>query len=286
MCIRDRPSVESASQKVDEAKPVESEELKSDEEEEEVVKLEIPDDIKLEITSANLKDYVGPEIYTRDRVYDIPPPGVATGLSYSTSGNGDALYIESILTHSIGSGSGHASIHVTGSLKDVMKESASIAYSFAKLYMVKNYPENRFFEAAEIHVHCPDGAIPKDGPSAGISFTSSLISLALQKPLPPTIAMTGEITVTGRVLAVGGLREKILGAKRYGCNTIIFPKDIENELEEIPEEVKEGVKFIPVEWYQDVFDEIFPNLSSDEGNEVWKEEFNKLDKKKASNKKK
>ncbi|KAG2731116.1 hypothetical protein G9P44_006265 [Scheffersomyces stipitis] len=282
----EEPSVESASQKVDEAKPVESEELKSDEEEEEVVKLEIPDDIKLEITSANLKDYVGPEIYTRDRVYDIPPPGVATGLSYSTSGNGDALYIESILTHSIGSGSGHASIHVTGSLKDVMKESASIAYSFAKSYMVKNYPENRFFEAAEIHVHCPDGAIPKDGPSAGISFTSSLISLALQKPLPPTIAMTGEITVTGRVLAVGGLREKILGAKRYGCNTIIFPKDIENELEEIPEEVKEGVKFIPVEWYQDVFDEIFPNLSSDEGNEVWKEEFNKLDKKKASNKKK
>ncbi|KAK6459010.1 Lon protease-like protein, mitochondrial [Scheffersomyces xylosifermentans] len=258
----------------------------SETEEEPIVKLEIPEDFKLEITPSNLKDYVGPEIYTRDRVYDIPPPGVATGLSYSTSGNGDALYIESILTHSISSGSGHASMHVTGSLKDVMKESASIAYSFAKSYMVKNYPENRFFEAAEIHVHCPDGAIPKDGPSAGISFTSSLISLALQKSLPPTIAMTGEITVTGRVLAVGGLREKILGAKRYGCNTIIFPKDIENELEEIPEEVKEGVKFIPVEWYQDVFDKIFPDLTKEEGNDVWKEEFNKLDQKKKSKAKK
>lgn len=260
-------------------KPTEEEERKA-KEEEEPKKLEIPDDIKLEIKPENLKDYVGPEIYIRDRIYDVPPPGVATGLSYSTSGNGDALYIESILTHSIGSGSGHAGMHVTGSLKDVMKESASIAYSFAKLFMAKKYPGNRFFEAADIHVHCPDGAIPKDGPSAGISFTSSLLSLALNQSLPPTVAMTGEITVTGRVLPVGGLREKILGAKRYGCNTIIFPKDIENELEEIPTEVKEGVTFIPVEWYQEVFDKIFPDISPSACNDVWKSEFAKLDEKK------
>lgn len=245
----------------------------------------IPEDVKLEITPENLKDYIGPEIYIRDRIYDIPPPGVATGLSYSTSGNGDALYIESILTHSIGSGSGVPGMHVTGSLKDVMKESASIAYSFAKLYMAKKYPDNRFFEAADIHIHCPDGAIPKDGPSAGISFTSSLISLAINESLPPTVAMTGEITVTGRVLPVGGLREKILGAKRYGCDTIIFPKDIENELEEIPDEVKEGVTFVPVEWYQEVFDKIFPNVTPQECNEVWKDEFSKLDLKKKSKKK-
>ncbi|KAK6460064.1 Lon protease-like protein, mitochondrial [Scheffersomyces coipomensis] len=257
--------------------------VEAETEEEEHSKLVIPEDIVLTISPSNLKDYVGPEIYTRDRVYDVPPPGVATGLSYSTSGNGDALYIESILTHSISSGSGHASMHVTGSLKDVMKESASIAYSFAKSYMVKSFPDNRFFEAAEIHVHCPDGAIPKDGPSAGISFTSSLVSLALNKSLPPTVAMTGEITVTGRVLAVGGLREKILGAKRYGCNTIIFPKDIENELEEIPEEVKEGVTFIPVEWYQEVFDKIFPDVTPEYGNSVWKEEFVKLEEKKNKN---
>jgi len=260
-------------------------ETEDEEVNEELVKLDIPDDIKIDISPENLKDYVGPEIYTRDRVYDNPPPGVATGLSYSTSGNGDALYIESILTHSISSGSGHAGVHVTGSLKDVMKESASIAYSFAKLYMVKEFPENRFFESAEVHVHCPDGAIPKDGPSAGISFTSSLISLALNEPLPPRIAMTGEITVTGRVLPVGGLREKILGAKRYGCDTVVFPKDIENELEEIPEEIKEGVTFILVEWYQEVFDNIFPNMSKQKGNDVWKAEFEKLDQKKKSKKK-
>lgn len=251
----------------------------------ELEKLEIPNDLKIEITTANLKDYVGPEIYTRDRVYDTLPPGVATGLAYSSSGNGDALYIESILTHSIGSGSGHASMHVTGSLKDVMKESASIAYSFAKLFMVKNYAANRFFESAEIHVNCPDGAVPKDGPSAGICFTTSLMSLALNQSVPPTFAMTGEITVTGRVLAVGGLREKVLGAKRYGCDTIIFPKDIENELEDIPEEVKEGVKFIPVEWYHEVFDVVFPNVTSETASEVWKEEFARLDQKNKGKKK-
>lgn len=241
---------------------------------------EIPEDIKLDVTPQVLKDYVGPEIYTRSRVYDIPPPGVATGLAYSTSGNGDALYIESILTNSIASGTGSPGVRVTGHLKDVMKESASIAYSFTKLFMVKNYPENRFFEGAEIHVHCPDGAIPKDGPSAGISFTSSLISLALNQSLPPTTAMTGEITLTGKVSAVGGLREKILGAKRYGCDTIIFPRDIENELEEISDEVKEGMTFIPVLWYDEVFAAIFPNADKDKINRLWKKEFAKLDEKK------
>lgn len=247
--------------------------------------ISIPDDVEITVSVDTLKDYVGPEVYTRDRIYDNPPPGVATGLSYSSSGNGDALYIESILTHSISSGSGSAGMHVTGSLKDVMKESASIAYSFAKLFMSRQYSANRFFEAADIHVHCPDGAIPKDGPSAGISFTSSLISLAINRPLPPEVAMTGEITVTGRVLPVGGLREKLLGAKRYGCTKVIFPKDIENVLEEIPEEVKEGIELVPVEWYQEVFDHIFPNASTAEINNVWKEEFATLDQKKKSKKK-
>ncbi|GEQ68247.1 hypothetical protein JCM33374_g1914 [Metschnikowia sp. JCM 33374] len=249
-------------------------------EEDVVLPHEIPEDIKLDVTPAVLKDYVGPEIYTKSRVYDIPPPGVATGLAYSTSGNGDALYIESILTNSIGAGTGSPGVRVTGHLKDVMKESASIAYSFSKSFMVKNYPENRFFEGADIHVHCPEGAVPKDGPSAGIAFTSSLISLALNQSLPPTIAMTGEITLTGKVSAVGGLREKILGAKRYGYDTIIFPKDIENDLEEMSEEVKEGMKFIPVSWYSEVFEVIFPNADKDKINRLWKKEFAKLDEKK------
>lgn len=260
-------------------------EQKANEEEakEEIVKLALPEGIKIEVTPENLKDFIGPEIYTKDRIYEQLKPGVATGLAYNTSGDGDALYIESILTDSIASDVGSGGLHVTGSLKDVMKESASIAYSFAKQFMVNKYPENKFFEAANIHVHCPGGAIPKDGPSAGIAFTSSLISLALNKALPNDTAMTGEITLTGRVLAIGGLREKTLGAKRAGYTKIIFPKDCEYQLEEIPDEVKEGVTYIPVEWYGEVFEHLF-NVSKEEGNAIWKEEFAKREQKKKEKK--
>ena len=255
------------------------------EEEEEVRKMVLPPDLKIVVTPETLKDYIGPEIYIKDRLYETLSPGVATGLAYNTSGDGDALYIESILTDSISSDIGNAGLHVTGSLKDVMKESASLAYSFAKQFMVRQFPDNKFFEAAHIHVHCPGGAIPKDGPSAGIAFTSSLLSLVLNKALPNDTAMTGEITLTGKVLAIGGLREKSLGAKRAGYTKIIFPKDCEYQLDEIPDEVKEGLTYIPVEWYSEVFEHLFKDLSKEEGNKVWKEEFDKLEEKKMNKRK-
>ncbi|KGU01225.1 ATP-dependent protease La [Candida albicans P87] len=257
---------------------------KEKEKDEEIKKLDLPADLKIEVKPETLKDFVGPEIYIKDRLYETLNPGVATGLAYNISGDGDALYIESILTDSISSDLGNAGLHVTGSLKDVMKESASIAYSFAKQFMVRQFPDNRFFEAAHIHVHCPGGAIPKDGPSAGIAFTSSLVSLALNKSLPNDTAMTGEITLTGKVLAIGGLREKSLGAKRAGYTKIIFPKDCEYQLDEIPDEVKEGLTYIPVEWYSEVFEHLFQGISKEEGNSVWKEEFAKLEDKKKSKK--
>ncbi|KGQ83033.1 ATP-dependent protease La [Candida albicans P37005] len=260
------------------------EQEKEKEKDEEIKKLDLPADLKIEVKPETLKDFVGPEIYIKDRLYETLNPGVATGLAYNTSGDGDALYIESILTDSISSDLGNAGLHVTGSLKDVMKESASIAYSFAKQFMVRQFPDNRFFEAAHIHVHCPGGAIPKDGPSAGIAFTSSLVSLALNKSLPNDTAMTGEITLTGKVLAIGGLREKSLGAKRAGYTKIIFPKDCEYQLDEIPDEVKEGLTYIPVEWYSEVFEHLFQGISKEEGNSVWKEEFAKLEDKKKSKK--
>lgn len=237
--------------------------------------LAIPADVKLEITPENLKDYVGPEVFAHSRLFEKLPPGVSTGLSYNYSGSGDILHIESILTNSISSGTGLPGIHATGHLGDMMKESSQIAYSFARLYMAKNYPENKFFEAAEIHINCPEGAIPKEGPSAGIAFVSSLISLATNSSLPATVAMTGEITLTGKVLPIGGLREKILGAKRNGCTKVIFPKDIEKSLEEIPDEVKEGVELIPVLWYDDVFDVIFEEHNKEKFGGVWAEEFEK-----------
>lgn len=237
--------------------------------------LAIPEDLKLEIVPENLKDYVGPEIYSDSRLYEKLPAGVSTGLSYNYSGSGDILHIESILTNSISSNTGLAGINATGHLGDMMKESSQIAYSFARLFMAKNYPSNKFFEAAEIHINCPEGAIPKEGPSAGIAFVSSLISLATNEPLPKTVAMTGEITLTGKVLPIGGLREKILGAKRNGCTTVIFPKDIEKSLEEIPDEVKEGVTLVPVSWYDDVFNVIFKDLDKTKFGSVWDEEFAK-----------
>lgn len=235
--------------------------------------LAIPDDVKLEITPENLKDYVGPEVYAHSRLYEKLPAGVSTGLSYNYSGSGDILHIESILTNSIGSNTGLPGINATGHLGDMMKESSQIAYSFARLYMAKKYPTNKFFEAAEIHINCPEGAIPKEGPSAGIAFVSSLISLATNESLPSTVAMTGEITLTGKVLPIGGLREKILGAKRNGCTTVLFPKDIEKSLEEIPDEVKEGVTLVPVSWYDDVFDVLFKDSDQEKFGGVWDLEF-------------
>lgn len=235
--------------------------------------LAIPDDVKLDITPENLKDYVGPEIYSHTRLYEKLPAGVSTGLSFNYSGSGDILHIESILTNSIGSNTGLPGINATGHLGDMMKESSQIAYSFARLYMAKKYPNNKFFEAAEIHINCPEGAIPKEGPSAGIAFVSSLISLATNEPLPSTVAMTGEITLTGKVLPIGGLREKILGAKRNGCTTVLFPKDIEKSLEEIPDEVKDGVTLIPVSWYDDVFDVLFKDSDKEKFGGVWDLEF-------------
>lgn len=260
------------------------EQEKEKEKDEEIKKLDLPADLKIEVKPETLKDFCWTRNLHKGQTLQELESRCSNWLAYNTSGDGDALYIESILTDSISSDLGNAGLHVTGSLKDVMKESASIAYSFAKQFMVRQFPDNRFFEAAHIHVHCPGGAIPKDGPSAGIAFTSSLVSLALNKSLPNDTAMTGEITLTGKVLAIGGLREKSLGAKRAGYTKIIFPKDCEYQLDEIPDEVKEGLTYIPVEWYSEVFEHLFQGISKEEGNSVWKEEFAKLEDKKKSKK--
>jgi Lon-like ATP-dependent protease len=116
-----------------------------------------------------------------------------------------------------------------------MKESTVVAYSFAKSVMARDFPKNKFFEHARIHLHCPEGATPKDGPSAGITMTSSLLSLALGTPIKDNVAMTGEITLTGKVLRIGGLREKTVAARRAGAKTVIFPKDNESDWLELPE---------------------------------------------------
>jgi Lon-like ATP-dependent protease len=197
------------------------------------VSLQVPDTVHVTINKDNLKDYVGSPVFTSDRLYDITPPGVAMGLAWTQMG-GAALYVESILESALAPKS-RPSLATTGNLQAVMKESTTIAYSFAKSVLAKKFPQNQFFDKAKIHLHCPEGAVPKDGPSAGITMASSLLSLALDRPLDPAIAMTGELTVTGKVLRIGGLREKTVAARRAGSKMIIFPNDNMSDWLELPE---------------------------------------------------
>lgn len=193
----------------------------------------VPDGVHVSIDRANLKDYIGPPVFTSDRLYETTPPGVAMGLAWTSMG-GAALYVESIIENALNAAS-RPGLERTGNLKNVMKESTVIAYSFAKSVLARLFPENKFFEKAKVHLHCPEGAVQKDGPSAGITMATSLLSLALDKPLDPTIAMTGELTVTGKVLRIGGLREKTVAARRAGAKTIIFPADNTSDWLELPQ---------------------------------------------------
>ncbi|KAL3486382.1 Lon protease-like protein, mitochondrial [Aspergillus germanicus] len=242
------------------------------------VALKVPDSVQLNIGKDSLTDYVGPPIFTADRLYDTFPPGVTMGLAWTSMG-GAALYVESILENALTPES-RPGLDITGNLQNVMKESTHIAYSFVKSVMAKQFPENRFFEKAKLHMHCPEGAVPKDGPSAGITMATSLLSLGLNHPLDPTIAMTGELTVTGKVLRIGGLREKTVAARRAGAKKIIFPADNMSDWLELPENIKAGIDGHAVSWYSEVFDILFADLDKDAAKRVWQKELSEDPKKK------
>ncbi|KAI9804518.1 MAG: ATP-dependent Lon protease pim1 [Sarcosagium campestre] len=255
--------------------------------------LKVPDSVHVDIKRGNLKDYVGPPIFTSDRLYDVTPAGVAMGLAWTRMG-GAALYVESILETTL-SPTSRPSLERTGNLQSVMKESISIAYSFAKSFMAKNFSENHFFDKAKLHLHCPEGAVQKDGPSAGITMATSLLSLALDHPLDPAIAMTGELTVTGKVLRIGGLREKTVAARRAGAHTIIYPEDnlsdwlelpdvrsiglLLKQIKEltfgVPQNIKEGIEGHSAKWYSDVFDLVFRNLDRGRAAKLWQLQLTK-----------
>ncbi|EFY92705.1 ATP-dependent Lon protease pim1 [Metarhizium acridum] len=226
--------------------------------------LRVPDSVDVQIGKDNLVDYIGPPVFTSDRLYDVSPAGVSMGLAWTQMG-GAAMYIESILQAPLRA-STRPYLEITGNLKSVMKESTTIAYSFAKAFMVKQFPENNFFDKAKMHLHVPDGAVSKDGPSAGITMATSLLSLALDTPVDPTVAMTGELTLTGKVLRIGGLREKTVAARRAGCKTIIFPKDNMSDWLELPQNIKEGIEGHAVGWYNEVFDLVFQDLDREQAN--------------------
>ncbi|PNH40172.1 hypothetical protein VD0004_g6798 [Verticillium dahliae] len=228
------------------------------------VPLNVPESVHVTINKANLTDYVGPPVFTSDRLYEVNPAGVAMGLAWTQMG-GAAMYIESILQSAL-KPSSRPSFEVTGNLQSVMKESSTIAYSFAKSLMARDFPGNNFFDKAKLHLHVPDGAVSKDGPSAGITMATSLLSLALEAKVDPTVAMTGELTLTGKVLRIGGLREKTVAARRAGCKMIIFPKDNMSDWLELPENIKNGIEGKPVGWYSDVFNLIFPDVDLEKAN--------------------
>lgn len=176
--------------------------------------------------------------------------GVVNGMAYTIFG-GDILPIEATLFK------GKGDLVLTGSLGEVMQESCRIALNYIKSNMDKFKIKSDVFEKNDIHIHVPEGAVNKDGPSAGVTVTTTLISLFTKKKVPKTIAMTGEITLRGRVLGIGGLKEKVIGAHRAGIKTIFIPKENEKDLDEIPKEIKKDLKFITVSNYSDIFKKIF-----------------------------
>lgn len=202
------------------------------------------------INSRNLKKYLGNKKYSYASLENDYQVGVVTGLAFTRFG-GDTLSIEA--NHYEGNGR----LVLTGSLGDVMKESARIALSYIKA-------NHRFFRIGytllntrDIHIHVPEGAIPKDGPSAGITLTTALISVLTERKVDKNIAMTGEITLRGTVLPIGGLKEKSIGAHRNGIKTIIIPYDNLKDLDDVPDEVKQDITFIPVKDYKEVWNIIF-----------------------------
>jgi ATP-dependent Lon protease len=194
----------------------------------------------VKVTKKMLKSFLGPMKFFSEIAERTSVPGVATGLAWTPTG-GDIIFVEATKMK------GNKSLTLTGLLGDVMKESAQAALSYIRSKAKElDIPED-FFDKIDIHLHVPAGAIPKDGPSAGITIFTALTSLLTNRPVRNDLAMTGEITLRGLVLPVGGIKEKILAAKRAGINKVILPKKNENNLEEIPEDVKNGMEFHFVE---------------------------------------
>jgi ATP-dependent Lon protease len=179
-------------------------------------------------------------------------PGVATGLAVTPTG-GDVLYIEATAMP------GEGRLIVTGQLGEVMRESAQAALSWVRGHAADLGLEEDWFVGKDVHIHVPAGAVPKDGPSAGIALATALASLALGKPVSEDVAMTGEITLTGQVLPIGGVREKVLAAQRAEITTVILPKENEPDLEDLPREVRKQMTFVPVDHVDQVLEAAFPD---------------------------
>ena len=202
------------------------------------------------IDKNEIEKYLGKTKYSFTEKLDESQVGVVNGMAYTIFG-GDILPIEANLFK------GKGNLVLTGSLGDVMQESCHIALDYIKSNMNLFKIDAKLFEENDIHIHVPEGAVNKDGPSAGVTITTTLISLFTNKKVNSDIAMTGEITLRGRVLPIGGLKEKIIGAHRANIKKVFIPKENERDLDEIPENIKSDIKFIVVKNYLDIYKELF-----------------------------
>lgn len=213
-------------------------------------KIALSQELPAEIKPENLKEYLGLPVNSHDMQKGNEAPGVVTGLAWTAAG-GEILFIESSVSE------GKGALSMTGNLGDVMKESAQIAYQYIKAHPQLAEMTFEEFSKKDIHVHVPEGAVPKDGPSAGITMVSSMVSALRGKKIRSRVAMTGEMTLRGRVLPVGGIKEKILAAKRSGINTIVISEENRKDIEDIKEIYIKGLTFVYVKTIGEVIDFIF-----------------------------
>jgi ATP-dependent Lon protease len=199
------------------------------------------------ITQQNLSKYLGPAKFVPEMDQEESQVGLATGLAWTSAG-GEVLYVEASLIK------GKGDLIITGQLGEVMQESARAAVTCARSYLKRSAEKQLKLEASDVHIHVPAGAIPKDGPSAGIAMATALVSVMTGQPVRSDTAMTGEVTLRGRVLPIGGLKEKSLGALRAGVKTVLIPKKNLKDLVEIPSLVKRKLKFIPVKTMEEVLE--------------------------------
>ncbi len=195
-----------------------------------------------------VRDALGRQRFFQEAAERTAVPGVATGLAYTPVG-GDVLFIEATSMR------GKQGLVLTGQLGDVMKESARIALSYVRGHADRFDVDDDAFEDREFHVHVPAGAIPKDGPSAGVTMTTALASLLSGRPVKHTVGMTGEVTLQGRVLPIGGLKQKVLAAHAAGLTDVIIPERNRGDLDDVPEEVRDAMTFHPVMTIDEVLDQ-------------------------------
>ena len=206
------------------------------------------------IRPEDLEEMLGPQPFTQDAMRKTLPAGVATGLAWTETG-GDVLYIEATLLRD------GKDLTLTGQLGDVMKESVRAAQSWVWSHAAELEIDPNLFKNSGVHVHVPAGAIPKDGPSAGITMAVALTSVYSKIPARSDTAMTGEITLTGLVLPIGGLKEKVLAARRAGIKRVIIPKANVKDLRDLPEAVRAEMEFIPAERIEEVLEAAVPQVA-------------------------